>query len=134
MGLSSWQFVEKRSEDVILRPFALRLRTALSGAKGLRINSAKDLLFVESSPCEILRRPSAPLRAGSAAPRNDTGHEFINVLLEPGALRDNFAPDSVAFLKGQRVAGATNQPSRPARVRLDSQFVIGAGARLEIAV
>jgi len=90
-----WQVVEKRSEDVILSPFALRLRTALSEAKGLRVNSAKDLHFVESSTCEIPRSPSALLRAGSAAPRNDTGHEFFNKLLGKSAL--DFGSKAVQF-------------------------------------
>jgi len=31
---------------VIPSPFALRLRTALSAAKGLRVNSARNLFFV----------------------------------------------------------------------------------------
>jgi hypothetical protein len=34
------------NEHVTLSPFALPLRTALSEAKGLRVNSAKGLLFL----------------------------------------------------------------------------------------
>jgi len=38
------RLLKNQSRDVILIPFALRSRTALSEAKGLRVNSAKDLL------------------------------------------------------------------------------------------
>jgi len=59
-----YQFVEKRSEDVILSPFALRLRTALSEAKGLRVNSAKDLLLRNQALTRLL--VALRLRSGQA--------------------------------------------------------------------
>jgi len=35
-----------KRKDVMLSPCAFPLRTALSGAKGLRVNCAKHLLFL----------------------------------------------------------------------------------------
>ena len=44
--LEPYEVVERVFEDVIQSPFVLPLRKVLSAAKVLRVNSAKNLLFV----------------------------------------------------------------------------------------
>jgi hypothetical protein len=48
------EFVKTVPDHVIPSPFALPLRTALSAAKGLRVNSARNLLFAFQRPTRFL--------------------------------------------------------------------------------
>jgi len=59
--LQHWRFAFINHQAVMLSPFAHPLRTVLSVAKELRVNSAKHLLFGLSQK-QILRR---------CAPQND---------------------------------------------------------------
>jgi hypothetical protein len=79
-------------EGVIPSPFGFPLRTALSRAKGLRVNAAGNLLL----RIREIRDSSSP-----AAPRNDEIGQFFNKLLKLIDALPGVAPEQKQVIDGR---------------------------------